>query len=319
MQSARAPCNGEGPRRSFGGVRSPRPLVAIANPAAGRGRAARLIPRFRDALAARGITTLHLTSRAGEERDIAEAATRDGAGTVLALGGDGTWGNVARGILAGGGGARLALAAAGTGNDLAFASGIPAHDIDAAIAAALAPNERRIDVGVADGVHFVNCLGFGFDAEVVRAVGGTTWARGHAVYLATAVRQLFAFRTLHARVTVGDDDTLAERRHLMLVVSNGARFGGGFLIAPDARNDDGMLDLVRVGDATPWRRAVLLSGASRGRHVHAPEVSLARATSISLDFEAPPIFQADGELHLASSAHVAVNCLAGALRLAVPR
>ena len=294
-------------------------LVAIANPAAGRGRAARLLPRLRDALAARGITTLHVTSGPGEERDIAEAAARDGAGTILALGGDGTWGNVARGILAGGGGARLALAAAGTGNDLAFASGIPAHDIDVAVATALGAGERRIDVGAADGVHFVNCLGFGFDAEVVRAIGRVTWARGHAVYLATAVRQLFTFPALRARVTVGDDESLiAERQHLMLVVSNGARFGGGFLIAPAARNDDGALDVVRVGDATPWRRAVLLSGASRGRHVHAREVSMARATSLSFDFDAPPIFQADGELHQATSARVVVQCLTGALRLAVP-
>lgn len=262
---------------------------------------------------------MHVTHAPGEERGVAEHLTRSGAGTVIALGGDGTWGNVARGILAGGGTARLALVAAGTGNDLAFVSGVPADDLGAALDVACSPHERRIDVGEVDGVHFVNCAGFGFDAEVVRAAAGVRWARGHAVYLAAAVRALMAYRGIDARVAVGGDAAAVPyTHHLMLVVSNGSRFGGGFHIAPGARNDDGVLDLVRIGDAAAWRRALLLGAAMRGRHLGAPEVSHVRATALTLDFAEPPLFEADGELHLATSPHVALRLHAGALRLAVP-
>ncbi|MEO7966828.1 MAG: diacylglycerol kinase family protein [Gemmatimonadaceae bacterium] len=292
--------------------------LLIANPAAGRGRALRMLPHVRAALASHDGTHVQLTERPGDERRLAEEATHAGVDTIIALGGDGTWGNVARGILAGGGGARLALLAAGTGNDLAFASGIPDSDVRAALDIALGKRERRIDVGSADGVHFVNCVGFGFDAEVVRRLGEVRWARGHAVYVVTAVRQLLTYRGLDVRLRKNGDAASSPRQnHLMVVISNGARFGGGFMIAPSARNDDGVLDLVCVSDAPVWRRATLLASAMSGRHVGSPEVSMSRITTLTLDFDEAPVFEADGELHHASSSSVTVRCLPGALRLAV--
>ncbi len=280
-----------------------------------------MLPDVRAALASHEGMAVQLTARAGDEWRLAEEATRAGVGTIIALGGDGTWGNVARGILAAGGATRLALIAAGTGNDLAFASGIPAGDLRAALAIALGERDRRIDVGVADGVHFVNCVGFGFDAEVVRRMGEVRWLRGHAVYVVTALRQLVAYRGVKARLTADGIEpssaALPYERHLMVVISNGARFGGGFMIAPEARNDDGVLDVVRVGDAPVWRRATLLASAMHGRHVGAAEVSMSRVSSITLDFDELPVFEADGELHHASAASVTVRCLPRALRLAV--
>lgn len=310
--------------------RDPYALVIIANPAAGRGRASRLIQRLEARLGAHHPHALQLTSRAGDETRLAREAAAAGAGTILALGGDGTWGNVVRGIMTSGVARlpRLALMAAGTGNDLAFATGVPADNVEAALAIALGSGERAIDVGEVDGVHFVNCAGFGFDAEVLRATQEVRWLRGHAVYLVTAARKLLGYGGFDAALAVeaADDGTgraaslvpADGRRHLMLVVANGARFGGGFLIAPDARVDDGALDLVRVADLSPWRRAVVFAGASRGTHLAAPEVSVQRVREVTLTFAAPPTFNADGELHQARSARVTVRCHAGALRLAVP-
>lgn len=297
-------------------ARSPSTLL-IANPVAGRGRALRMLPHVRDALASRGVTTVQMTECPGDERRLAEAATRDGVHTIIALGGDGTWGNAARGILAAGGTSRLAILAAGTGNDLAFASGIPAHDVRAALDIALGTSERRLDVGAADSIHFLNCLGFGFDAEVVRSVSTTKWVRGHAVYVATALRHLVRFEGI--RLRVGANAPNDYREALMVVISNGPRFGGGFMIAPGARNDDGALDMVTVRNASAARRVRLLAAAMRGAHIGAPEVSLERVRDVVLAFEAPPIFEADGELHQATSAQITVKCLRGALRLACAR
>lgn len=305
--------------------RDPQALVIIANPAAGRGRAARLLRRLEARLGAHPPHVLQLTSRAGDETRLAREAAAAGAGTILAVGGDGTWGNVVRGIMTSGAARlpRLALMAAGTGNDLAYATGVPAHDLEAALAIARGPGERAIDVGEVDGVHFVNCAGFGFDAEVLRATQGVRWLRGHAVYLVTAARKLFGyggFEATLAAVPAGGAAPPAaatRARHLMIVLANGARFGGGFLIAPAAQVDDGALDLVRVADLAPWRRLAVLAGASRGAHLAAPEVSLQAVREVTLAFAAPPTFNADGELHQARSARVTVRCHAGALRLAV--
>lgn len=311
------------------------PLAIIANPAAGRGRASRLIPRLQARLADRGIAhTLQLTAHPRQELHLARAAAEAGAGTILALGGDGTWGNVARGIMASGRSPRLALLAAGTGNDLAFATGVPAHDLEAALAIAVGTGERAIDLGEVEGVHFVNCAGFGFDAAVLRGTQRVTWLRGHAVYLLTAARMLFRYRGFESAVSyrgavpigggaaANGDGTLppgatGPAHHLAVIVSNGPRFGGGFLIAPGATVHDGRLDLVRVADGPPWRRIAVFAGATRGTHVGAPEVSRRTVREVTLAFETPPLFDADGELHQAGCATVTVRCHPGALRLAV--
>lgn len=314
-------------------MRAAAELVIIANPAAGRGRGARVL-RMLEARLSAGLgdganVLLQQSRRPGEERDLATAAAHAGARTILAVGGDGTWGNVARGILRAGGTARLALLAAGTGNDLAFANRLDVRDVDIALAIARGDGERRMDVGEVDGVHFLNCVGFGFDAEVVRATQRVTWLRGHAVYLFTAARQLFGYRGFEAGLAFEEDrpavdDTRASSpdvstHHLAVIVANGSRIGGGFLIAPQARVNDGKLDVVRVADVSPWRRAVVFGGATRGAHLAAPEVSVRQVRALTLSFDSPPVFEADGELHQASSARVAVRCHAGALRLAVPR
>jgi len=113
----------------------------------------------------------------------------------------------------------------------------------------------------------------------------------------------------------------AERaavRHLVLVVSNGPRFGGGFLINPGACLDDGRLDVCAIRDASPVRRLALFGGALRGTHVHAPEVEVHSTGAMRLTFDAAPAFDADGELHQAKSRVVDIECLPARLRLAVP-
>ncbi len=311
----------------------PPSLVVIANPASGRGRGARVVraleARLAEARSESANVSLQLTNFPGEEQVLALEAAQEGAHTILAVGGDGTWGNVARGILAAGGTSRLALLAAGTGNDLSFATGLDVRDVDTALAIARGSGERRIDVGEVDGVHFVNCVGFGFDAEVVRETLRVTWLRGHAVYLLTAARLLFGYSGFEAQLRVEEDNRgivgtrahgppAATMRHLAVIVANGPRIGGGFLISPNAAVDDGLLDVVRVADVSPWRRAVVFSGAPRGTHLNAPEVTLRRAPSLTLSFATPPSFEADGELHQARSSTLEVRCLPGALRLAVP-
>src|SRR5919109_2156717 len=108
-------------------------VCVIVNPASGRGSGARALPAIRDAFAAVGVSEVRLTSLKGDEGRQARRALDDGFDTLVACGGDGTWGNVANAILAAGAGrqARMALVATGTGNDFAKTVGAPARDVEA--------------------------------------------------------------------------------------------------------------------------------------------------------------------------------------------
>ena len=290
----------------------------IANPAAGRGRAARVVGAVRELLHGRGIHNIRLSEHPGHERELARDAAASGARTIIALGGDGTWSNVARGIIDAASDTRLALIAAGTGNDLAFGAGLHAHDAAAMVDAALGQSTRRIDVGRVDSVHFVNVAGFGIDPIVLEASRRVTWLRGHAVYLVTAARKLFSYDGTNVSLAIDDGAADGRERMLALVVSNGPRFGGGFLIAPNASLFDAALDVVTVRDASPLRRAILLAGATRGMHVRAPEVRVRNARRARIDFDAPPLFDADGDLFQATSSSVEIAILPSRLPLAVP-
>jgi len=157
---------------------------------------------------------------------------------------------------------------------------------------------------------FVNCAGFGFDAAVLRATEGRTWPRGDALYLSCAVEQILGYRGVE--IASGTD---AFRTYLLLVIANGARFGGSFRIAPGADVSDGALDIVGILDVAPMRRVRLFAAAVRGTHVALPEVRTRRASEVRLRFREAPLFQVDGDLYRASGPEVAVRCVPGALRI----
>ena len=271
--------------------------VLIANPAAGRGRGARRLPRVREALAAVGISDVRLTQRAGHERELAAKAASEGIETIIALGGDGTWGNVARGILESGRDARLVPIAAGTGNDFPHALGLPAHDPVAMAQIAASGNSVRVDVGWANDIAFLNVAGFGLETEVVRKVQDIPGLRGPLVYIAAALPVLRSYQGLRASIQIGDGSPEPIQQWAALIVSNGPRFGGGFRVAPGATVTDGKVDVIAVSDAAPLRRLQLFVRARLGTHLGQPEVVRSPASNVTLRFGQPVLLDADGELH----------------------
>lgn len=237
-----------------------------------------------------------------------------GATTIVALGGDGTWSNVARGILDAGRDTRLALLAGGTGNDLARNVGVPAHDIDATLELAFGDSDRRIDVGYANDTPFVNSFGVGFDVAVIEALARGGPSLGRSAYFTTAARMLWRYRAIPATL----DGLSAPRRYLVTVVGNGARFGGGMLLAPGATIDDGVLDLIAVRDAPPLRRFWTLLRAARGQHIGMAGVEHRTAAAFTLRFEMPPVFEVDGELVQSESTAISVRCEQHRLRICAP-
>lgn len=289
-------------------------VCVIVNPASGRGRGARALPDIRKTFAAVGVTDVRVTEAKGDERRLAERAIDDGCTTIVAAGGDGTWSNAANAILASGADCRLGLLAGGTGNDFAKTVGAPARDLQATARLAVDSCDQRVDVGRIEDRYFLNVAGFGFDIAVLEDIERITWLRGDALYLYSALRQLFGYPGLDIGVS-SPATTRGATSHLMLIVANARNFGGSFRIAPRASLTDGRLDAISIGNAPPLRRLALFGAATRGTHTRHPEVIAEQAASFTLRFPAPPAYETDGEYRRAASAELEVACVPAALRV----
>jgi diacylglycerol kinase (ATP) len=275
----------------------PAPTRLLVNPAAGRGRALRRLDAAIRALSHNGPLDVVRTEQSGDEARLALESARDGVRTLVVLGGDGTVSRVAGALVTAGAETTLAILAAGTGNDFAKSLGAPVHDY-AAMAERIARGEtRRVDVGRLAGRPFVNAAGFGFDVAVLERMTRARWLRGDALYIASALAELFRFDGFDARVRVAPGAFDAHARWLLVVIANGQWFGGSFRIAPGARLDDGRLDLVLVGNAGAWRRTRLFLAAPFGRHVTQPGVSCQRAADALVEADVPAACELDGERH----------------------
>ena len=271
------------------------------------------------------------TTRPGEERDLARRAADDGYDVVVGVGGDGTWSSVADGLVGSGrADVLLGVLPSGTGNDFGRNLGFDPRNAADAVAVLARGEVRRVDVGRVDSPsaadraperwesrHFLNLVGFGFDVAVIDAAAGARFLKGELLYKVTALQQLFRFKGFRCEVEAVGGVPRAGR-HLMLTVSNGRYFGGGFPIAPAADVSDGQLHACRIADAGPFTRLRLFNLAERGRHVGSERVEIVQAPHVRLRFDAPPRFELDGDVRRAREAEVEVRVLPGALDVVAP-
>jgi len=292
-------------------------VTVIVNPASGRGRGARMAEHIHRAFADQGVTDVRFTTAIGQEQEVAAQALREGAATLVACGGDGTWGNVANAIVAAGSQCRLAIIAAGTGNDFAKSLAIPAGDVEAIARLAVSGPDRRIDVGRVEDKYFLNIAGFGFDVAVIEDAERIRWLRGQSLYKYAALKQLFTYKGLEMDLA-SPGNARGRRRYMMVVIANAKFFGGTFTIAPDADLTDGKLDAIAILDASPLQRAKLFGAVGKGTHLGHPSVIFEQAGRFTLTFDDPPAYETDGEYNRARSRVVEIACVPGALRMVVP-
>jgi diacylglycerol kinase (ATP) len=289
-------------------------VCVIANPAAGRGRGAKVLPAVRSAFARYGITDLRTTHGSTDEAALARSAIADGATTIICAGGDGTSANIANAILQSNANVRLGVIPVGTGNDFAKTLGVTSTPLDEIARLAVAQSDDRMDVGRVDNRFFLNSCGFGFDVAVVQGLVKSRWLKGNGVYVYSALRQLLGFRGLNIAIrSLAADHERAL--YMMIVIANAPHFGGTFVIAPAADVSDGELDAVLVLNASSMRRLRLLGAATRGAHTAYNEVRVNRAAEFTLGFDRAPFYETDGEVHRADGATVEVRCMRGGLRV----
>jgi diacylglycerol kinase (ATP) len=169
----------------------------------------------------------------------------------------------------------------------------------------------RIDVGLANGRYFINSCGFGFDASVLEATQKVRFLKGDALYIYSALTQLFSYRALEVKI----DGALRGkgRKLLMAVASNGRSLGGAFRIAPTASVTDGKLDFCVLSDNNVIGRVRIFAGALRGTHLTLPGVTGIKGDWLSLTFDHNPAMEMDGELRQATSRTVRIECVPRAL------
>jgi YegS/Rv2252/BmrU family lipid kinase len=252
------------------------------------------------------------TERRGHARELARGAVARGARLVMAWGGDGTINEVASALAFGD--VPMALIPAGSGNGLARELGV-SFRAPQAIADALGAAGRPIDVGEINGRLFVNVAGVGFDAHVAAAFDERgACRRGFAGYAAVVARALVTYESQHYTIT-----TAAARRvprAVLVTVANSPQFGNGARIAPGARLDDGLLDLVVVEEQSRWRTLRHVPRLFAGSVGEAAGVSICRVTEAVIESEQPMAFHVDGET-VDGGTRLAVRIHPAALRIAV--
>jgi diacylglycerol kinase (ATP) len=285
-------------------------VVIIVNPAAGRGKARKLLPEIRSSFDR--VSKLVLETRSeGDEPTRARQALAEGATIIVTVGGDGTCGRVADAILRSQSECALAVVPCGTGNDFAKTLGVQDYT-PRQVADLVSRNDSiRIDVGLADEHYFVNSCGFGFDASVLEASQKVRFLTGDAVYIYAALRQLFSYRGID--IAVAGAPGVERSRMLMVTVSNGRFLGGAFKVAPHASVLDGKLDACFFGDSNVAERVKLFVGAMRGTHLGMRSVAAASVRELALTFPSKPLMEMDGELRRAKSASVDFKCVPRAL------
>ena len=245
-------------------------------------------------------------------------AVEAGCERVVAVGGDGT-AHLAAGVLLGcGAAATLGILPAGTGSDLARPLAIPRDPAQALRRALLGP-AVAIDAGRCDGERggffFVNIASAGVSGMVDETVNAVA-TRGRTTFLRCTLTALRRYRCVPVRVWADGEEWFAGPI-LLLAVANGTTFGKGMRVAPGAALDDGLFDVVLVGEVSGLQLARRLPQLYFGSHLGARPVRFRQAREVRLEPEAPlPPFDVDGETY--PSGAVTFRVLPAALRVAGP-
>jgi YegS/Rv2252/BmrU family lipid kinase len=292
-------------------------IALVVNPASGKRRGLKILDQVRPFFSAhRCDLEVLTTSGAGHARELARTLPLDRFDCLCMIGGDGTFHEIATGLMQRGAGSALPLGLipGGTGNDVAQHLGL-SDPIAAAQrilgGRAVAFDVARVELGSQStccvtlvgwaGVADINCL-----AERLRPLGAPRYACAAFWQIAAAVPR-------HATLVL--DNQTIEDDFLLVVACNTVYSGSGMRLAPCARTDDGLIDVVIVRRASRWRMLQLLARVFRGSHVEMPEVECHQVRALRIATDTCQTLDIDGEI--ASAACVSLHTVPGALRVLV--
>lgn len=275
--------------------------VFLVNPASANGSTGSRWVEIAHVAAGRGLTGDALFSeRPGHLTELARRAVDGGAELLIVVGGDGALHEVVDGVV--GRDVELAVLMRGTGMDFARTYRIPT-DPGRAFNVALHGHTREIDVGRVTFrawsgeervEHLVNVGSVGMSADTARRANTRSKVLGgKPTFFLTLVESFLRWRNVDMRVQVGDETRSGKMTSV--VVANGQYHGGSMWLAPEAQPDDGLLDVVVIGDITKVDFVRSVGRIYRGTHLTHPKIELLRGPRVEVDADEPIPLELDGE------------------------
>lgn len=281
----------------------------IVNPRSGCSAGA--LPHVRAFAAAHG-ATIRLTEYSRHALALAQQGLADGCELIVAVGGDGTMNEVATALV--GRSATFGLIPCGSGDGLGRHLGIHGS-IDRALEILRTGRTHVIDTGVADGHAFFTAAGVGFEAEIAERFNRLQ-RRGFVRYLSTSARAFLGWRP--QQYTVSHREQIETMRAFTLSVTNANQYGNNARISPEARVDDGLLDLCIVPPVSFWNALPLATNLFHGTIGRVRGVIIRRSDRFIVERALPGPLHTDGELH-AAGARIEFSIRPASLRIRVPR
>lgn len=244
----------------------------------------------------------------------ARRAVDAGVDRLLVAGGDGTL-HYALQALAGSE-TVLGLLPLGRADDFAGAMGLP-RDLESAIDIAVHGEARRVDLGQAGARWFAGIASVGLDGEACRIANADSGRlRGPLVYALAGMRAWRVYEPVHVRVTGAFEPI--EGKVIVAAFANSPRYGGGLRLAPEARMDDGLLDVVVVRRMSLAEVTLAIPSLIGGRHLMHPSIRFVRDGLVMLEAPAGTELYADGErICVMSDDPVTIRAVPSALRIAL--
>jgi diacylglycerol kinase (ATP) len=255
------------------------PWTIVVNPAAGRRRNRDLVSVLRTLAASAGLDAAVVASESAE--DAAKLATEAAVAgrDLIAAGGDGTVGLLAG--IAADHECRLGIIPTGSGNDFAVSLGYERKRPLDAVAAIASGRDATVDLGVVNGRSYTCVTCSGFDAEANRWANTVTKLSGTALYVAAVFRTLAVYRPTPFRVTV--DGEVHETAAWLVAVGNGGAYAGGMHILPNARMDDGLLDVCVIGNLSRLQIVRHFPKVFRGAHLGVAGIETYRGSHVTVE------------------------------------
>jgi YegS/Rv2252/BmrU family lipid kinase len=280
----------------------------ILNPTAGGGFGKLMMPELEKQLTRRSLdASICVTERHDHAIELSRNSLENGYTHIIAVGGDGTMNEVARPLI-GQKQVTTGLIPAGTGNDFIQILGFPDRFAEKHWDIFFKQSTIKMDVGQVNGLHFLNGMGLGFDAQVAAEnyvnPGEVAKGGGKGKYIWHIVKTLLFYK--EGKVTIASRDQEQETDCFINTISIGRRFAGSFFLTPEAIANDGLLDVCMVKKLNLPQRFKILSMVPKGTHIRDKKVDYYQTENISVDFGKKVPFHVDGELYFGTNFKVSL-------------
>lgn len=277
--------------------------IFIINPVAGNGFAKNYTEKIKEIIQKQNLNAeIVFTDRKGHATEIAKDFVDNGFNHIIAVGGDGTFNEVAQ-ILVGKKNVVFGAVPAGTGNDFIAVLGFPGRFTNHEWEILLKKNAIKMDVGKCNDKYFLNGMGLGFDAQVAaenyKSDKKQDVKKGNKFkYQWHILKTLVSYKELDMKVTI--DGKTTQSKSFLNTISNGRRIAGGLFLTPDAFVNDGMLDVCLIQELKFFSRVKELLHVMKKIHTEDDVVNYFQTKKLLFEFEKEVPAHLDGELYFNS-------------------